>query len=63
MSRLPSARENFTAKPRGSRQVSGEPRSLATVEKRMTRSVLGPGRDAVGLGEGADVVGDLEDTE
>ena len=31
------------AKPRGSRQVSGEPRSPATVEKRMTSSVFVPG--------------------
>ena len=33
----------LTAKPRGSRSVSGEPRSWITVEKRVMRGVCTPG--------------------
>ena len=43
MSQLPSRVHSLRAKPRGSRQVSGLPRSPATVENRMMPSVVSPG--------------------
>jgi hypothetical protein len=43
MSKLPSSVYILTEKPRGSRQVSGLPRSPATVENRIATSQDAPG--------------------
>ncbi len=49
MSQLPSRVYSFSENPRGSRQVSGLPRSPATVENRMMPSVTSPGWNTAAL--------------